>query len=69
MQKLKQRDTYTPTNASQVCSSINLKLNSNESDSVSDGLKNDKLTLNTPEVNLLELQGLIIIVIDKGNYL
>ena len=48
MQKLKQRDTYTPTNASQVRSNCDSLLNKEETLSVVDL----KTCSNIPEVNL-----------------
>jgi len=51
MQKFERKLKNTPRNASQVSCSVNLMLNKDESPSASDGLKNDKLISNNPEVN------------------
>jgi len=53
MQKFRAKLKNTPTDASQVCSSVNLPLNRGQSLSVVDDPElKDKLTLNNPEVNL-----------------
>jgi hypothetical protein len=51
MQTFKVKLKNVPTNASLVCSSTNLQLNKDQSLSVVDGLKNNKLALNNLEVN------------------
>ena len=57
MQKLKTELKNVPTNASQVCSSTNLLLNKEETLSVIDGLKNNKLIFNNPDVNRVQHTG------------
>ena len=51
MQQFKVKLKNVPTDASQVCSSTNLQLNRDQSLSVVDGLKDNKLALNNLEVN------------------
>jgi hypothetical protein len=53
MQKLKQRKTYTPTNAPQVCSNCDLSLNKEETLSVA----GSKTCFNNPEVDLPQHTG------------
>jgi len=53
MQKLVGRDTYTPTDAPQVCGNCDLSLNREETLSVS-GLKTPS---NNPEVDYPSIQG------------
>lgn len=48
MQKLRKRNTYTPTDAPQVCSNCDLQLNKEETLSVA----SSKTSLNNPEVDL-----------------
>jgi hypothetical protein len=57
MQKFKAKLKNVPRNASQVPCSTNLGLNRDQSLSVLDGLKDDKLTLNNSEVNRAQQTG------------
>jgi len=52
MQKFKGKLKNVPGNTSRVPCSTNLELNRDQSLSASGGLKDSKLTLNNPEVNL-----------------
>ena len=54
MQKFKGKLKNVPRNTSLVPCSTNLELNRDQSLSVSDGLKDSKLTLNNPEVNQVQ---------------
>jgi len=54
MQKFKGKLKNVPGNTSRVPCSTNLELNRDQSLSVSDGLKDSKLTLNNPEVNQVQ---------------
>jgi len=57
MQKFKAELKNVPKDASQVLCSTSLELNRDQSLSVSDGLKDGKLTLNSPEVNQVRHTG------------
>ena len=54
MQKFKGKLKNVPGNTSLVPCSINLELNRDQSLSASGGLKDNKLTLNNPEVNQVQ---------------
>jgi 5-methylcytosine-specific restriction endonuclease McrA len=75
MQKFKKKLKNIPTDASQVCSSINSGLNKDENLSDQSGLQNDKLFLNNPDENLrqykadsdLRVQNIVYVLNMRGN--